>query len=228
MRFVGWQKTSLIDYPKSISTVLFTSGCNWKCFYCHNYKLVTDNRNLIDENEIKKYILERSNKLDAVVVSGGEPTLQPDLIEFLVWLRKTGLKVKLDTNGWNFNALKNILDKKLVDYIAMDIKTSFDKYEKITKVLVDKNEIIRSINLIKNGEVDYEFRTTVFKEFVELDDLKEIGKLINGAEKYFLQNYVYRESIKNGNKIMNYTDDRLRKMVEVLKKEFNFGKIGIR
>lgn len=228
MRIAGWQKTSLIDYPGSISTVLFTSGCNWKCVYCHNYKLVTGKHNLIDENEIKNYIWEHRNKLDAVVVSGGEPTLQSGLITFLVWLKTTGLKIKLDTNGWNLEVLKDIFDRKLVDYIAMDIKTSFEKYEKITKVLVDKDKIIRSINLVKNSGVDYEFRTTVFKKFVELNDLIEICKLINGGKRYFLQNYVYCNSIKNGKQILSYPEEELFEMVNCLKQRFKIEEIGMR
>ena len=228
MKIAGWQKTSLVDYPGEISTVLFTSGCNWKCFYCHNYKMVTDPKNLVDENEIKNYIWQHRGKLDAVVVSGGEPTIQPDLIDFLKWLRGTGLKIKLDTNGSNPEVIKKILDKKLVDYIAMDVKSGIKNYGKITKLKIDFENIGRSIRLTMNSKIDYEFRTTVFKKFVELEDLEEIGKLINGAKKYFLQNYVYRKSIKNGKKILSYSEVELKNTIKVLKSEFTFGEIGVR
>jgi pyruvate formate lyase activating enzyme len=228
MRFSGWQKTSLIDYPGNVSTVLFTFGCNWKCFYCHNYQMVTNPKNLIDENEIKDYIWQRRKKLDAVVVSGGEPTLQIDLIDFIVWLRTTGLKIKLDTNGWNSNILKDIFKRKLVDYVAMDIKSSENNYKKITKVYINFDQIKKSIRLIMNSGIDYEFRTTIFKKWVELDDLEEIGKLINGTKKYFLQNYVFRESIKNGKSILRYSDEELEKVVKILKQRFSIKEIGIR
>jgi pyruvate formate lyase activating enzyme len=228
MRFSGWQKTSLIDYPGNVSTVLFTFGCNWKCFYCHNYQMVTNPKNLIDENEIKDYIWQRRKKLDAVVVSGGEPTLQSDLIDFLVWLRTTGLKIKLDTNGWNPNILKDIFKSKLVDYIAMDIKSSENNYKKIVKVDINFDQIKKSIRLIMDSGIDYEFRTTVFKKWVELDDLEEIEKLINGAKKYFLQNYVYRESIKNGESILSYSDEELEKIVKILRQKFLIKEIGVR
>ena len=228
MKIAGWQKISLVDYPGKVSTVLFTSGCNWKCFYCHNYKMVTDKRNLVDESGIKNYIWERKLKLDAVVVSGGEPTLQSDLINFLVWLRTVGLKIKLDTNGSNPEVIKNILHKKLVDYVAMDIKSGYKNYSEIVGAKIDFNDIKKSIGLIMESEIDYEFRTTVFKNWVDLDDLKEIGKLIDGAKKYFLQNYVYRESIKDGKKILSYSEEELKDMVKVLRSEFKFGEIGVR
>ena len=228
MKIAGWQKTSLVDYPGEISTVLFTSGCNWKCFYCHNYQLVTNPKILVDENEVKNYIWQHRGKLDAVVVSGGEPTIQPDLIDFLKWLRGTGLKIKLDTNGSNPEVIKKILDKKLVDYIAMDVKSGIKNYGKITKLKIDFENIGRSIRLTMNSKIDYEFRTTVFKKFVELEDLEEIGKLINGAKKYFLQNYVYRKSIKNGKKILSYSEVELKNTIKVLKSEFTFGEIGVR
>jgi len=189
---------------------------------------VTDKRNLVDESGIKNYIWERKLKLDAVVVSGGEPTLQSDLINFLVWLRTVGLKIKLDTNGSNPEVIKNILDKKLVDYVAMDIKSGYKNYSEIVGAKIDFNDIKKSIGLIMESEIDYEFRTTVFKNWVDLDDLKEIGKLIDGAKKYFLQNYVYRESIKDGKKILSYSEEELKDIINVLRSEFKFGDIGMR
>jgi pyruvate formate lyase activating enzyme len=228
MKIAGWNKISLIDYPGKVSTIVFTSGCNWKCFYCHNYQMVTDKRNLVDESEIKNYIWQRRKKLDAVVVSGGEPTLQPDLVDFLVWLRKTELKIKLDTNGWSPEILEDILEKDLVDYVAMDIKSGENNYSEIVGVKINFENIKKSIRLIMKSEIDYEFRTTVFKKWVELDDLKEIGELINGAKKYFLQNYVYRESIKNGKSILNHSEEELEKVVKILRQKFSIKEIGIR
>jgi pyruvate formate lyase activating enzyme len=228
MKIAGWQKTSLVDYPGKVSTVIFTFGCNWKCFYCHNYQMVTDKRNLVDESEIKNYIWQRRKKLDAVVVSGGEPTLQPDLVDFLVWLRKTELKIKLDTNGWSPEILEDILEKDLVDYVAMDIKSGENNYSEIVGVKINFENIKKSIRLIMKSEIDYEFRTTVFKKWVELSDLKEIGKLIDGAKKYFLQNYVYRESIKNGKNILSYSDEELEKAVKILRQNFLIEEIGVR
>ena len=228
MKISGWNKISLVDYPGKVSTIVFTSGCNWKCFYCHNYKMVTDPKNLVDENEVKDYIWQRKNKLDAVVVSGGEPTIQSDLVDFLLWLKSTGLKIKLDTNGTRPEVIENILGRKLVDYIAMDVKSGLRKYGKIAKVKIDFKKIKKSIELIMNSKIDYEFRTTVFKKWVELKDLEEIGVIINGAKKYFLQNYVYRESIKDGEKILSYSEEELESMVEILKSKFNFGEVGIR
>lgn len=225
MNFAGWQKTSLIDYPGSISTVLFTSGCNWKCIYCHNYQAITDPRNLVNEDKIKDFILERKNKIEAVVVSGGEPTLQTDLIDFLKWLKQTKLKIKLDTNGWNPEILGKILKLKLVDYVAMDIKTSFKKYYDITQVKIDEEKIKRSIFLLKNSDVDYEFRTTVFRNLVETEDLKEICGLVEGSKKYFLQNYVYQKSIKNGEKLKSYTEGELSALIDFLKCNYKIERI---
>lgn len=228
MNFAGWQKTSLIDYPGSISTVLFTSGCNWKCIYCHNYQAITDPRNLVNEDKIKDFILERKNKIEAVVVSGGEPTLQTDLIDFLKWLKQTKLKIKLDTNGWNPRILEKILEQNLVDYVAMDIKTSFKKYYDITRIKIDEEKIRRSIFLLKNSEIDYEFRTTVFRDFVEIGDLEEICRLIYGSKKYFLQSYVYQKSIKGGEKIKSYSEDQLYVLIDFLRRNYKIEKIEMR
>jgi pyruvate formate lyase activating enzyme len=228
MKIAGWQITSLIDYPGKISTVLFTSGCNWKCFYCHNYKMVTSIKNLVDENEIKDYLWQKRNKLDAVVISGGEPTLQSDLIKFLKCLKKMKLKIKLDTNGSKPEIIKNILDGNLVDYVAMDIKSGIKKYDEIIRTKIDFKNVKKSIELIMKSGIDYEFRTTVFKIWVNLVDLREIGKIINGAKKYFLQNYVYRESIENGKNILSYSEEELEEMIMILKSEFKFGEVGIR
>lgn len=187
----GFQKTSLIDYPKKIAAIVFTHGCNFRCHYCHNPELVTGVEKIADEDEILKFLDMRKGKLDGVVVTGGEPCIQKDLPDFLAKIKSKGFSVKLDTNGSKFDMLENVVLKGLIDYIAMDIKAPLLKYKKIIDTDYDISEIQNSIDLIMSCGIDYEFRTTVTEALLTVDDFDEIGATVEGAKKYFLQNFVY-------------------------------------
>lgn len=186
----GFQKTSLIDYPKKIAAIVFTYGCNFRCHYCHNPELVTGVEKIADENSILGFLDTRKGKLDGVVVTGGEPCLQKDLPDFLQKIKDKGFAVKLDTNGSKFDMLEKVVLKGLVDYIAMDIKAPLTKYKKIIDAEIDMSEIQNSIDLIMSCGIDYEFRTTVVDSLLTVDDFEQIGVMIEGANKYFLQKFV--------------------------------------
>ena len=185
------KKTSLIDYPKKISAVIFTQGCNFRCDYCHNPDLLPlTSCFLIKEQEVLTFLQTRKNKLDAVVISGGEPCLQDDLIEFLKGLKSMGFQTKLDTNGSFPNKLKEVIDLTLVDYIAMDVKAPISKYKDIANTHINTDNILQSIEIIKKSGIDYEFRTTIVKSLLSFEDIYSIGKMVSGANKYYLQKFV--------------------------------------
>ncbi|NGX28685.1 MAG: 7-carboxy-7-deazaguanine synthase [Candidatus Anoxychlamydiales bacterium] len=188
----GLQKFSLINYPKKTSALIFTQGCGFLCQYCHNPELVLKKRFQppIDEDTVLTFLKKRQNQLDAVVISGGEPTLQKDLIPFIKKIKDLNFLIKLDTNGIHPKIIKNLLDENLLDYIAMDIKAPLDKYKLITQLDLGLNLIEESINLIMSSNIDYEFRTTLVKNLHEIEDIEKMGLLIKGAKKYFLQSFV--------------------------------------
>lgn len=190
MKIAGFQKNSFVDYPGKIAAVVFTPGCNLDCYYCHNRILLTEEavKNLTHEDKILRFLDERKTFLDAVVVSGGEPTLQPDLDEFLMRIKSMGFNVKLDTNGTNPEVIKKLTDKKLLDYIAMDIKAPFDKYKDICGNDEYLDRINQSIDLLMHGNVDYEFRTT-FTPRLREEDIQTIADRIKGARLYILQQF---------------------------------------
>ena len=188
----GLQRFSLIDYPGKISAIVFTRGCNFRCPYCHNPELVDPQRYAEpwQEEEFWAFLQSRTQKLDAVVVTGGEPTLQEDLQPFLEKIRKMGFLIKLDTNGSNPDVLKDLLSANLVDYIAMDIKAPLEKYSEVAKVPIDKTDIEKSIELIKQSTVDHEFRTTIAKNVLSKEDVVNIAKMLQGEKLYILQRCV--------------------------------------
>lgn len=186
----GIQKTSLIDYPDKISTVVFTQGCNFRCGFCHNKELVISKKtnNEFPEKDVLAFLKKRQSIIEAVVITGGEPTLQKDLIPFIIKIKDLGFFVKLDTNGSNPSIIKKLLKLKLLDYIAMDIKAPFSSYQKLTNSKIEISNIKKSISLIISSGINYEFRTTIMP-FFTIDDIEEISKMIKGAEKYYLQNF---------------------------------------
>jgi len=190
--FCGLQHLSLSDFDNHIACVLFTKGCNFNCPFCHNYNLLETN--IYPFNDILSFLKERVNKIEAVTITGGEPTLHNELPLYIKQIKDLGYLVKLDSNGTNPTMLKELIDNKLIDYIAMDIKTSLDKYDDICKTSVDINKIKESINLIKNSNIDYEFRTTLINNYHNIDTIKDIGLLLKGSKRYRLQKYVLRES----------------------------------
>lgn len=190
MKISGFQKLSLVDFDGHISATIFVSGCNFACPFCHNAGLVNGSEPQISESEVLDYLSKRFGLLDGVCISGGEPTLYPDLPKFIAKLKYIGYLVKLDTNGTNPEMVKYLVENKLVDYIAMDIKNSEDNYIKTIGKDYDFGKIKTTIEYIMNCEIDYEFRTTLVKNLHTLEDIQKIAKLIAGAKKYYLQKFV--------------------------------------
>ncbi|MBR4003672.1 MAG: anaerobic ribonucleoside-triphosphate reductase activating protein [Clostridia bacterium] len=188
MYIAGYIKNSFVDYPGKIACSIFTVGCNMRCWYCHNSHLFEKAKIKITEEEIFDFLKQRVGQLDGVVVSGGEPTLQPDLLNFLAKVKSLGYAVKLDTNGTNFDVLLSAIEQNLVDYVAMDIKAPLQKYSQITGTNNDMESINESIDLLLENRVDYEFRTT-FSPDLTLEDVEEICKRIKGAKTYSIQKY---------------------------------------
>jgi pyruvate formate lyase activating enzyme len=188
MEILGQIKSSFIDYPGKICTVLFTGGCNFRCGYCHNPDIVNRTVRTLDQNEILKFLDKRKKYLDGVCISGGEPTLQKELYEFIQEIKSLGYLVKLDTNGTRPEVISRLLEGKMLDYIAMDVKGPLHKYQQIVEISVDTEIIKESIQLLINADIDYEFRTTIHKEILREEDLLQIAKLIQNAKRYSIQN----------------------------------------
>ena len=197
MKICGLNKTTLLDYPGCVAATVFAGGCNFRCPFCHNGDLVLHSAKMKEysEEEVLNFLNKRKNVLEGVCVTGGEPTLYSDLPEFIAKIKAMGYKVKLDTNGSNPKMLKRLVEGKLVDYVAMDIKAPVSEYNKVCGVQVDTESVQQSVAYLKQGEIPYEFRTTVVKELHTKQDILEIGKWILGAENYYLQSY--RETDEN-------------------------------
>lgn len=223
----GLQKTSLVDYPPNIACTVFLGGCNFKCGFCHNPDIVFNRPAVIEEDEFFEFLEERKNLLDGVCITGGEPTLHKYLPEFMMKIKKKGMLVKLDTNGSNPEMLSNIIDNKLVDRIAMDIKGPLEQYEKICGCKVDIEKIKESIELAKKV-FDHEFRLTVVPQFINKENVAKIGELLKGAKRLFLQQFVSTTelidpSLKNNKP---YSVEELGEMKKIL--EPYFYRVGVR
>ena len=220
----GLQKLSLIDFePHTVATV-FVGGCNFRCGFCHNPDLVLHSKDLktIKENEVLSFLEKRKKWLDGVCITGGEPTLYTDLPSFISQIKERGFLVKLDTDGYNPAMIKRLIDNKLLDYIAMDIKTSLDDYETVVCVKVDINQIKKSIELIQNSGIDYEFRTTVVPGLITKDNVIKIANLLKGSKRYVLQNFrSNRDMIENRFKnIKPYKKEEIEDMRKSIKSYF--------
>lgn len=191
MKIFGFQKMTLLDFPGRVACTVFTGGCNFRCPFCHNASLVThiDGEEITTE-EILSYLNKRKGLLDGVCVTGGEPLLQTDLADFLRAVKKMGYAVKLDTNGAYPEKLKALLEENLIDYVAMDIKNSKEKYALTCGVAVDMQKIEQSVELLKEGRVEYEFRTTLVKELHETQDIMSMAKWLSGTRYWYLQSFV--------------------------------------
>ena len=192
MKIGGFNIFSLSDFPGKVAAVVFTQGCNFRCPYCHNAPLISCHEPkelLIPEKQFFEFLECRRNQLDAVVVSGGEPTIHRDLPTFLRRTKDMGFAVKLDTNGSNPEVLKEILENNLVDYIAMDIKAPLSNYKKLTDTVSSSEGIQESINVISKSGIDHEFRTTVVEALLTLEDMQAIRKLIPARSTYHLQKF---------------------------------------
>ena len=220
MIIAGLQKSSLIDYPEKIAAVIFTCGCNFKCPFCHNGGLINSkNENQINSEYILDFLKKRTGKLEGVVISGGEPTIQKDLKDFIIKIKELNYSIKLDTNGSNPAIIKYLTKNKLIDYIAMDIKSPMKKYEIATNSSVDINKIKESIRYLLKNNIDYEFRTTVVRECLDFNDFKIIAKEISGAKKYYIQKFIPENAYsKNFRNKTTYTLQELEKIKEILEK----------
>lgn len=193
MRILGLQKLSLVDFPGKVAATVFTGGCDLRCPFCHNAPLVLPGRgtSALDAGAVLDFLSSRRGLLDGVVLSGGEPLLQPDAADFLAEVKAMGFAVKLDTNGCHPDALADILDRRLADYVAMDIKNSLEKYPWTVGVPgFDTAPVERSARLLMEGPADYEFRTTLVRPFHEVGDMETIGRWLRGARRYYLQAFV--------------------------------------
>lgn len=221
---VGFQKTSLVDYPDKIVSTIFFSGCNFRCPFCHNKSLVEHREDLqntiLESTQIKKEIFEHleSKKmfLDGICITGGEPTLSSDLYDFIKQIKQRNFLIKLDTNGTNPKIVERLITENLIDFIAMDIKGVFEKYSEYTKTPINLENIKKTIQLIKNSKINYEFRTTVLPKLHTFDDILKTVSQLNGCERFAIQQFKKGETLDK-----KYSDEQTfsKKELELIKSE---------
>ena len=218
MKIQGLQKLTLLDYPEKVACTVFCAGCNFRCPFCHNASLVT---HISEEPEMTEeafftFLKKRQGILDGVCITGGEPLLQPDIEDFIRKIKELGYAVKLDTNGSFPTKLKTLVEKGLVDYVAMDNKNSREAYGITAGVeKIDIASVEKSVAYLKEGKVPYEFRTTVVKNLHTKEELQRIGQWIAGAEKYFLQNFVNSGDLINS-KVEGCSEEEMKEYLKVV------------
>ncbi len=214
MKFSGIQKTSLIDFPDRIATVLFTPDCNLRCPFCHNWRIVLDPKPpFLRERTLFRILEGRRKYVDAVVLTGGEPTIHKELPRFLRNLKGKGFAVKLDTNGFFPRTLEECMPH--VDYVALDVKTSLEKYRLLGAT--DTSDLLHTVEALKNGEVEYEFRTTVVPGFVDKKDVPEIGEIVKGGRRLAFQQFVPGDTLDGTlNSVKPYTADVIESFADVM------------
>lgn len=217
MKINGLLKLTLLDFPGHTACTVFFGGCNFRCPFCHNATLVRGEGENITEEEFFKFLSKRQGLLDGVCITGGEPLLQRDIADFMRKIKEMGFEVKLDTNGSFPEKLKELCSAGLVDYVAMDIKSSLEGYSRAAGVSVNTEKVRESVNFLVGGIVDYEFRTTVAKGAVLPSDMEGIGELISGAKRYFLQGFVDSGDIL-GEGCGAYTQEEMSDMLATVKK----------
>ena len=215
---LGLNKTTLLDYPEKIAATIFTGGCNFRCPYCHNSQLIVPpfDGESISVKEVFDFLNKRKNILQGVCISGGEPTIQNDLPEFIGKIKDMGYLVKLDTNGTNPQMLSMLIQDGFVDYVAMDIKNSKCKYEQTAQCTQKDIELIdQSISILKTSNIDYEFRTTIVKELHSKEDISKIYNWIKGCKAWYLQSYKESENVMN--KIFSsYNEDEIKNILDMI------------
>lgn len=221
MEIGGLQKTTLIDFPGRIAATIFLCGCNFRCPWCYSSELVLPekikNQPKITEKEFFKFLKSRKELLEGVVVCGGEPTINKDLPNFAREIKSLGFLVKIDTNGSNPQMLKNLIDKKLIDYVATDIKGPKGKYSQLTGIKADIKKIQKSIDILREDKVDYEFRSTIVPSLHTKEDVIEMAKWISGAKRYYLQNFRSEKTIDpNFEKIEPYPQEFLLEIQKII------------
>lgn len=227
MRIIGHQKTSFIDYPDKICTVYFAAGCNFRCSYCHNSHIVKGEKKEIDEEEIFRFLEDRKKFIDAVCISGGEPTLYEDLPKWIEKIKGKGFLVKLDTNGTNPKMLQTLLNQNLLDYVAMDVKAPWDKYRQIVGVSVDTEAVRESMQILQQqNDIEVEFRTTVCRELLSLKDILEVAETLKRSRRYTIQNFHDTETVLVGaGQLHAYDRTALEKIGRTIRGWFEIFKI---
>ena len=212
----GFERLTLLDYPGHIACMIFTRGCNFRCPYCQNSSLIRYKKEPgnYTEEEILEFLRMRKGKLEGIVISGGEPTIQKGLIDFIKKVKEIGFKVKLDTNGSNPKILKELIKNKLVDYVAMDIKNDLENYEIIAGTKVNKKSIQESIELLSKSKIEHEFRTTIMKEYHKITNLKQIVNLVK-ENTYYIQNFKMSDDVIDKS-LSSFTSEELK----MIKEEF--------
>ncbi len=230
MQIADLQKLSLIDYPGKVACTIFLFGCNFRCGFCHNPELVLPEKAITGykEEEVLEFLKIRKKYLDGVCITGGEPLINSDIIEFLDKIKRLGYNIKIDTNGSNPELLKNIIEKKLVDYIALDVKADKNNYDLVIGKSVDLKKIEESVGLILDSGLDYEFRTTVVRGYHNQKNLKEIGEWLfkireSKPRRYVIQNFIPRERKlidEKFEKIKSFENKELEEMKNAVSKYF--------
>lgn len=219
MHICGYQKTTLLDYPGHVAATFFIGGCNFRCPFCHNSDLITSSSFTanISEEEIFTFLKKRKNVLTGICITGGEPTLQPDLAEFMRKVHSLGYKIKLDTNGYRPEIIANLLENKLLDYIAMDIKSGYSNYVNVSGIShLDFKKIESSISIIESSGIPYEFRTTVVKELHNQTDFEEIADMLSPKSPYFIQSFKDSGNILISG-LSSYNNEELNKFLSIVK-----------
>ena len=226
MKILGFQKTTLLDYPGHIASMIFTAGCNLRCPYCQNSELIggadaaSSGLSVTSEEEVLSHLKARSGRIEGLVITGGEPTLQPDLADFCRHVKELSMLVKLDTNGTNPDVLQTLLDAGLLDYVAMDAKLPTAAYDLLLQKNTSDNakediisSVKKSIEILRNSDVDYEMRTTVTDEFFDEDMVTLLGREFAGVKRLYLQPYRDSENVlmpglhtPSDEKLLNYRD----------------------
>ncbi len=216
MRIGGLQKLTLLDFPEVVSCIVFTKGCNFRCPFCHNASLVEKSEEEISPGEILSFLKKRRGLLDGVVITGGEPLLNPDIPAFLSEIKAMGYKIKLDTNGSNPKLLKEIVSAGLIDYVAMDIKNSPEEYILATGVDKFLKETEESKDFLLEGTIPYEFRTTVVRGIHTKESILSLAKWIEGAEKYYLQQYKDSGEILNPEGLSSFSNEEMEEFLKIV------------
>ncbi|HOZ53760.1 MAG TPA: anaerobic ribonucleoside-triphosphate reductase activating protein [Bacilli bacterium] len=213
----GFNKLTLLDYPGLTACIIFTQGCNYKCPFCHNASLIDSKASgSYDEEEILKFLIKRRNVLEGICISGGEPLMQKELVEFLIKIKDIGYKIKIDTNGSCPDILKYLIDNKLIDYVAMDIKNDLDNYKK-TAGITNTDSVKKSIDILLNSDIGYEFRTTVVKELHTVNNIINIAKMIKNTKKYYLQKFIDSGDIVSNN-LHSFSDEEMLNIKKEIEK----------
>jgi pyruvate formate lyase activating enzyme len=222
MRIGGIQKTSLLDYPERLSAIIWTIDCNFHCPFCYNKNLVFGKTEPIPEAEVLSFLEKRKGLLEGLVISGGEPLLQEDLVDFTKKVKSLGYLIKIDTNGMFPEKLKELIGKKLIDYVAMDVKAPKKKYNQLAGVKVDISKIEKSIDIIKNNALDYEFRTTFVPGLLKKEDIIEIAKWLKGAKRFYLQQFKNNPPLVSSkfDNVAPYAKEYLLETLEAIKPLF--------